>query len=154
MRGTSLHRFPRVLGTARDRRNRQKRFRRVFDDGLSSQIARTSAASSLSCTVLLITSVCVNWRVRIFCFLEGALPGMGGVLWLDCLEKQRRALRGRNLPRDIQAPVRQWACRPLMTFCHQGPFLVAPWTLDSCLKKSTVDARQGFRPRDCFALVA
>jgi len=55
------------------------------------------------------TSVCVNWRLRIFCFLEGALPGTGGVLWLDCLEKQRRALRGRNLPRDIRAPVRQWA---------------------------------------------
>ena len=44
--------------------------------------------------------------------------------------------------------------RPLMAFCHQGPFFAPPWTLDSCLDKSIVGACQGLRARGCFALVA
>jgi hypothetical protein len=38
------------------------------------------------------------------------------------LEKRSQALRGRNLTRDIQAPVRQWRVRPLVAFVTQGPF--------------------------------
>ena len=52
------------------------------------------------------------------------------------LEKRSQALRGRNLTRDIQAPVRQWRVRPLMAFVTGGRFFESHWTLDLCLRKS------------------
>ena len=67
--------------------------------------------------------------------------GAWGWLYCNRLEKRSRALRGRNPTRPcsagcpIQAPVRQWRVRPLMTFCHQGPFFESHWTLDLCLNK-------------------
>ena len=52
------------------------------------------------------------------------------------LEKRSQALRGRNLTRDIQAPVRQWRVRPLMAFVTRGRSLESHWTPDLCLRKS------------------
>ena len=52
------------------------------------------------------------------------------------LEKQSQAVRGRNLTRDIQAPVRQWRVRPLMAFVTRGRFLESHWTPDLGLRKS------------------
>jgi hypothetical protein len=51
------------------------------------------------------------------------------------LEKRSRALRGRNLTRDIQAPVRQWRVRPLKAFVTRGRFLESHWTPDLWPKK-------------------
>ena len=52
----------------------------------------------------------------------------------DCLEKRSQALRGRNLTRDIRAPVRQWRVQAPDGFYHRGPFFESHWTPDSCLE--------------------
>ena len=54
----------------------------------------------------------------------------------NCLEKRSQALRGRNLTRDIQGPVRPCASRPLMVLITGGRFFESHWTPDLCLKKS------------------
>ena len=62
--------------------------------------------------------------------------GSSSRIYLSRLEKRSQAPRGRNLTRDIQAPLRQWRVRPLMAFVTRGCFLEAHWTPDSCLRKS------------------
>src|SRR3989339_1524876 len=57
------------------------------------------------------------------------------IYWIR-LEKRSQALRGRNLARDIQAPVRQCRVRPLMAFVTRGRSLESHWTPDLCLRKS------------------
>ena len=52
----------------------------------------------------------------------------------DCLEKRSQALRGRNLTRDIRAPVPQWRVQAPDGFYHRGPFFESHWTPDSCLE--------------------
>ena len=54
----------------------------------------------------------VQWYLRMVC---------QRIHW-SCLEKPSRALRGRNLKRDIQAPVRQWRVQAPDGSYRQGPF--------------------------------
>ena len=44
---------------------------------------------------------------QVDCFVSGTVAW--SMLQFDCPEKRRQALRGRNLPRDIRAEVRQGA---------------------------------------------
>ena len=62
--------------------------------------------------------------------------GMLARMYWSRLEKRSRALRGRNLTRDIQAPVRQGRVRPPMAFVTRGRFLESHWTPDLGLRKS------------------
>src|SRR3990172_7885431 len=62
--------------------------------------------------------------------------GLSARIYSNRLEKRSQALRGRNLTRDIQAPVRQWRVMPLMAFVSRGRFLESHWTPDLCLRKS------------------
>ena len=52
--------------------------------------------------------------------------GLPARIYLTGLEKRSQALRGRNLTRDIQAPVRPWRVRPLMAFVTRGRSLESP----------------------------
>ena len=89
-----------------------------------------------------------------FLFFGGGIAGDGRRAMVGLPGETEAGSAGTQPAEGYPGSSAPMGVRPLMTFCHQGPFLVAPWTLDSCLKKSTVDARQGFRPRDCLALVA
>jgi len=54
----------------------------------------------------------VQWYLRM----------VGQRIHWNCLEKRSQALRGRNLTRDIQAPVRQGRVQAPDGSYHQGPF--------------------------------
>src|SRR4030042_1624567 len=62
--------------------------------------------------------------------------GLSTRIYGNRLEKRSQALRGRNLTRDIQVPVRQWRVRPLMAYVTRGHSLESHWTPDPCLRKS------------------
>ena len=53
-----------------------------------------------------------------------------------CPEKRRQALRGRNLPRDIWAEVRQGVPGPGALLILRGQLFASPLDTELCLRKS------------------